>query len=89
MIYFFNLLEEGIDNEPNLIVIATPSALHFDAAERVADKSIIKFSKKISHNLDSLSDLDNFVLGKNYTFLFLSSRNFIFILEKLKKNWQL
>ena len=49
----FDSLEEGFDNNPDLIVISTPSSLHFEVARKAAKRQISIFIEKpFSHNLD-------------------------------------
>ena len=36
----FNSLQDGLDNNPDLIVISTPSSLHFEVAKMAAERNI-------------------------------------------------
>ena len=82
----FNSLEEGLENEPDLIVISTPSSLHFEAAKKAAERNInIFIEKPFSHNLDGFSDFENLVLEKNLYFFVSFQRRFHTYLKKIKK----
>ena len=74
---FFNSLEDGLDNNPDLIVISTPSSLHFEVVKKAAERNINIFVEKpFSHNLDGFSDFENLVLEKNLYFFISFQRRF-------------
>ncbi len=82
----FNSLEDGLDNKPDLIVISTPSALHFEVVKKAAERNINIFVEKpFSHNLDGFSDFENLVLEKNLYFFISFQRRFHPYLRKIKK----
>ncbi len=82
----FNSLEEGLENEPDLIVISTPSSLHFETAKKAAERNInIFIEKPFSHNLDGFSDFENRVLEKNLYFFVSFQRRFHPYLKKIKE----
>ena len=82
----FNSLEEGLDNNPDLIVISTPSALHFEVAMKAAEKKINIFVEKpFSHNLDRFSDFQDIILSNNLYFFVAFQRRFHPYLKKIKE----
>jgi len=82
----FNSLQDGLDNNPDLIVISTPSSLHFEAAKMAAERNInIFIEKPFSHNLDGFSYFENLVLEKNLYFFISFQRRFHPYLRKIKK----
>jgi len=85
-IKLFNSLEEGLDNNPDLVVISTPSSLHFDVAKKAAQRNINIFVEKpFSHNLVGFKDFEEIVL-KNELYFFVSfQRRFHTYLKKIKK----
>jgi predicted dehydrogenase len=82
----FNTLEEALDNNPDLIVISTPSSLHFDTAMKAAKRKInIFIEKPFSHNLGGFEDFKELIL-KNELFFFISfQRRFHPHLRKIKE----
>ena len=81
----FNSLEEGLDNEPDLIVISNPTSLHFEAAQKAAERNINIFVEKpFSHNLDGFNEFENLIL-KNKLYFFVSyQRRFHPYLNRIK-----
>ena len=82
----FSSLEEGLENEPDLIVISNPSSLHFETAKKAAERNINIFVEKpFSNNLDGFSDFENRVLEKNLYFFVSFQRRFHPYLKKIKE----
>jgi len=82
----FNSLEDGLENEPDLIIISTPSALHYEVAKKAAESNINIFVEKpFSHNLDGFSDFENSILEKNLYFFVSFQRRFHPYLKKIKE----
>ena len=81
----FNSLQDGLDNNPDLIVISTPSSLHFEVAKMAAERNINIFVEKpFSHNLDGFSDFENLVLEKDLYFFVSFQRRFHPYLKRIK-----
>jgi len=82
----FNTFEEGLDNEPDLIVISTPSSLHYEAAMKAAERNINIFVEKpFSHNLDGFDDFEKCIYEKNLFFFVSFQRRFHPYLKKIKE----
>lgn len=82
----FKSLEDGLNNKPNLVVISTPSSLHFDVAKMAAEKNInIFIEKPFSHNLNGFKDFEKLVLKNNIYFFVSFQRRFHPYLKKIKK----
>ena len=81
----FNSLEEGLDNDPDLIVISNPTSLHYEVAQKAAERNINIFVEKpFSHNLDGFNQFENLVL-KNKLYFFVSyQRRFHPYLNRIK-----
>jgi predicted dehydrogenase len=82
----FSSLEEGLDNNPDMIVISTPSSLHYDVARKAAERKIhIFIEKPFSHNLDGFEEFKEIVLQNNLCFIVSFQRRFHFYLKKIKE----
>jgi len=82
----FNSLQDGLDNKPDLIVISTPSSLHFEAAKMAAERNINIFVEKpFSHNLDGFRDFESLVLEKDLYFFVSFQRRFHPYLKRIKE----
>ena len=82
----FDSLEEGFDNNPDLIVISTPSSLHFEVARKAAKRQISIFIEKpFSHNLDGFDIFKNLIIKNNLYFFISFQRRFHPYLSKIKK----
>jgi len=65
----FDSLEAAFDDGPDLAVISTPSAMHFDAAMMAAEKGVNIFVEKpFSHNLEGFERFRDTVLANNVGF---------------------
>jgi len=82
----FDSLEEGFANKPDLVVVSTPSSLHYDVVKKAAERKINIFVEKpFSHNLDGFDEFKKLVL-KNYLYFFVSfQRRFHPHLQKIKE----
>ncbi|MEI7525807.1 MAG: Gfo/Idh/MocA family oxidoreductase [Mariniphaga sp.] len=82
----FSSIDEGLETNPDLIVISTPSALHFDVAKKAAEKKInIFIEKPFSHNLIGIESFANLVISNNLYFLVSFQRRFHPYLCKIKE----
>ena len=82
----FNSLEEAFNSKPDLIVISTPSSLHYDVALQAAKQSIHVFIEKpFSHNLDGFSDFSQFILENELIFFVSFQRRFHPYMRKIKE----
>lgn len=81
----FSTLEEGLENQPDLVVVANPSALHFDAALKSAKRGIALFVEKpFSHNLDGFEEFQDIILKKKIPFFVSYNRRFHPFLRRIK-----
>ena len=82
----FASLEESLDNNPDLVVISTPTSLHYAVARMAAERSMdIFIEKPFSHNLDGFDGFKDIVL-KNDLICFISfQRRFHPYLIKIKE----
>lgn len=65
----FDSLEAALDNQPDLVVISTPSSLHLDVMVEAAKRGIgIFVEKPATHTLEGLTDLVALVREKNLPF---------------------
>ncbi len=86
-IKYFDSLEEGLDNKPDVIVISTPTSLHYDIAMKAALRDInIFIEKPFSHNLAGFEDFKEIVLKNNLYFFVSFQRRFHTYLRKIKEN---
>lgn len=82
----FNSLEEAFDNAPDLVVISTPTSLHYEAARRAAEKGIdIFIEKPFSHNLNGFDKFKDIVLKNNLICFISFQRRFHPYLSKIKE----
>lgn len=82
----FNSLEEAFDNNPDLIVISTPTSLHYEVARLAAERSIdIFIEKPFSHNLDGFDEFKDIVLKNNLICFISFQRRFHPYLSKIKE----
>ena len=82
----FNSLEEAFDNNPDLVVISTPTSLHYEVARRAAEKSIdIFIEKPFSHNLDGFDKFKDVVFKNNLICFISFQRRFHPYLSKIKE----
>ena len=85
-IKLFDSLEEALNNGPDLVVISTPTSLHYEVARMATERSIDIFVEKpFSHNLEGFDELRGLVL-KNNTICFVSfQRRFHPYMSKIKE----
>lgn len=82
----FDTLEHGFDNKPDLVVISTPSSLHYDTAKMAAERNVSIFIEKpFSHNLDGFEEFKDLVLKNNLYFFVSFQRRFHTFLKKIKE----
>ena len=82
----FDSLEEGFENKPDLIVVSTPSSLHYDVVKKAAERKINIFVEKpFSHNLDGFDEFKRLVLKNDLYFFVSFQRRFHPHLQKIKK----
>lgn len=82
----FKSLEEGLDNNPDLIVISTPSAFHFEVAKKAVERSInIFIEKPFSHDLVGFEEFRQLVIANNVYFFISFQRRFHPYLKKIKE----
>lgn len=82
----FNSLEEAFDNNPDLVVITTPTSLHYDIARRAAERSIdIFIEKPFSNNLNGFDKFRDLILGNNLICFVSFQRRFHPYLRKIKR----
>lgn len=85
-IKYSDSLEEGLNNKPDVIVISTPTSLHFDIAMKAALRGInIFIEKPFSHNLAGFEDFKEIVLKNNLYFFVSFQRRFHTYLRKIKE----
>ena len=73
----FDSLSSAIDDGPDLVVISTPSSLHYDAARMAADKGIGVFIEKpFSHNLNGFDEFATSIISKGLPFFISYQRRF-------------
>jgi len=82
----FNSLERAFDNAPDLVVISTPTSLHYEVARRAAEKGIdIFIEKPFSHNLNGFDKFKDIVLKNNLICFISFQRRFHPYLSKIKE----
>ena len=82
----FNSLEGAFDNAPDLVVISTPTSLHYEVARRAAEKGInIFIEKPFSHNLNGFDKFKDIVLKNNLICFISFQRRFHPYLSKIKE----
>lgn len=82
----FDNLESALDDKPDLIVISTPSSLHYDAARRAAEKGIGVFIEKpFSHNLEGFDHFAQTIRSQNLPFFISYQRRFHSLIQKVQK----
>lgn len=73
----FDSLSAALDDGPDLIVISTPSSLHYHVARMAVDKGIGVFIEKpFSDNLDGFIEFAQVVQSKNLPFFISYQRRF-------------
>lgn len=81
----FDTLEEGLDNQPDLIVISTPTAFHLEVAKKAAkNKTNLFIEKPFSNNLVGFEEFEREVLRNELCFFVSFQRRFHFFLRKIK-----
>lgn len=81
----FDNLEAAFDDNPDLAVISTPSALHFDAAMMAAERGVgIFIEKPFSHDLAGFDQFRELVLSKKLTFYISYQRRHHRLIEAAK-----
>jgi len=81
----FSSLEEALASKPDLVVISTPSSLHYDVALQAAkQKSHIFIEKPFSHNLDGFAEFQQLVLSNELIFFVSFQRRFHPYMGKIK-----
>lgn len=81
----FDSLNAGLENCPDLIVISTPSSLHYEVASMSAKRGInIFIEKPFSHNLKGFKDFENLVVKNNIHFFVSFQRRFHPYLLRIK-----
>jgi len=82
----FDTLEQGFDNKPDLVVISTPSSLHYYTAKMAAERNVDIFVEKpFSHNLNGYQEFKDLVLYNNLHFFISFQRRFHPYLRKVKE----
>lgn len=82
----FNSIEQGFNNKPDLVVISTPTSLHYEVAKEAAERNInIFIEKPFSHNLDGFKDFENCIYESNLTFFVSFQRRFHPFLKRIKE----
>ncbi len=82
----FNSLEEAFDNAPDLVVISTPTSLHYEVARMAAERSIdIFIEKPFSHNLNGFDEFRDIGLKNNLICFVSFQRRFHPYLSKIKE----
>ena len=85
-INLLNSVEEGLENKPGLIVISTPTSLHYNVAKKAAENNISVFIEKpFSHNLDGFADFKETVIKNGLCFFISFQRRFHSCLKKIKE----
>ena len=83
---FFTSLESGFNNNPDLAVISTPTALHFDVAYEAAKRKVDVFVEKpFSHNLGGFDNFKSEVLKQGIRFFISYQRRFHPQMAQVKK----
>jgi predicted dehydrogenase len=81
----FDSLDKAFEEEPDLIVISTPSSLHMDTMIEAAKRGINVFVEKpVSHNLDNFDEFRSLVKEKNLAFFVSLQRRFHPLIKKAK-----
>ena len=81
----FASFEESLENKPDLIVISTPSSLHYEAALKAAQNKInIFIEKPFSNTLNSFDKFKNVVIQNKLYFYISFQRRFHPYLGKIK-----
>ena len=82
----FGSLQDALDDKPDLIVISTPTALHYNVALAAAERGIdIFIEKPFSHNLDGFQAFQDLVLQKKLRFFVSFQRRFHPYLLRIKE----
>lgn len=85
-IKLFNSIEDAINNNPDLIVISTPTAKHFDLAKKAAENRInIFIEKPFSDSLQGFNDFNNLVKNNKLCFFISFQRRYHPYLRKIKE----
>lgn len=81
-----NSLDEGLNKQPDLIVIANPTACHYEVAKKAADREInIFIEKPFSNNRDGFEDFERTVLEKKLFFCISYQRRFHPLLKMVRE----
>ena len=79
-------LETGLSNNPDLIVISTPTSLHYETVLQAAESGVdIFIEKPFSHSLDGFDCFQETVKTKGLRFFVSYQRRFHPYLSKIKK----
>lgn len=82
----FNSLEKGLSNNPDLIVVSTPSSMHYDVVKKAAENRVNIFVEKpFSHNLNGFEEFKNIILRNDLYFFVSYQRRFHPYLRKIKE----
>ena len=82
----FNSLEEAFDNNPDMVVISTPTSLHYDIARMAAERGIdIFIEKPFSNNLNGFGEFRDIVLRNNLICFVSFQRRFHPYLRKIRR----
>lgn len=81
----FSSLEEGLGHHPDLIVIANPTAHHFNIAKKAAEQGINIFVEKpFSHNLNGFEAFKSIVIKNKLCFFVSFQKRFHPFLQRIK-----
>jgi len=81
----FKSLEKGFKNQPDLVVISTPSSFHYDVVKQAAEQNVNLFVEKpFSHNLDGFEKVKYLVLKNDLYFFISFQRRFHPYLKQIK-----
>lgn len=70
-------VQEGLDSEPQLVVVSTPTSLHLEPAQAAAERGIdLIVEKPLSHDLVGFSALAQAVVGHASKFMVSFQRRF-------------
>lgn len=82
----FDSLGGGLENKPDLIVVSTPSALHYDILKKAAEHKINIFVEKpFSNNLDGFEEFKKLIIKNDLYFFVSFQRRFHPYLMKIKE----
>jgi len=82
----FDSLNAAFDDGPDVVVISTPSSLHFEAAKMAADRGIGVFVEKpFSHNLVGFNEFANSIRSNDVPFFISYQRRFHPLIQKAQQ----